>query len=87
MGQQSSTASGQGLDRDREYADPDVECASDAIEMIAAADFNQNLIMIPAQEDSMAGHFGDVHLELWAHAMYGSNGSSATSASWRFSSR
>ena len=55
--------------------------------MIAAADFNQNLIMIPAQEDSMAGHFGDVHLELWAHAMYGSNGSSATSASWRFSSR
>jgi hypothetical protein len=42
---------------------------------------------IPAQEDSMAHHFVDVHLEPWAHAKFGSNISSATSASWYFSLR
>ena len=33
----------------------------------------------------MAHHFVDVHLEPWAHAKFGSNRSSATSASWSFS--
>ena len=42
---------------------------------------------IPAQEDSMAHHFVDVHLEPWARAKFGSNRSSATSASWSFSLR
>jgi hypothetical protein len=39
-----------------------------AIELIAPADFSKKLIMIPAQEDSMAHHFADVYLDIWAHA-------------------
>jgi len=42
---------------------------------------------ILAQEDSMAHHFLDVHLDPWAHAKFGTNRSSATSASWCFSLR
>jgi hypothetical protein len=58
-----------------------------AIELIAPADFNKKLIMIPVQEDSMAHHFVDVYLDPWAHAKSGSNRSALTSTSWCFSLR